>query len=88
MRARKAAPEGITRVALTLQEAEQMCPWGRSKFQEDVANGTCPTFRIGRRKFITESMMHAYVETLVDRSAKEDPPAARCRVRQARESIQ
>jgi len=41
-----------------------LVPWGRTQLEHDLADGTCPSFRRGRRRYISADQLQQYIENL------------------------
>ena len=50
------------RLAYSRLEAMKLVPWGRNKFDDDLRESVCKSFKVGRRVYITHSQLEEYVE--------------------------
>lgn len=66
MRAKKPPANGVRRIAHTKDEAFEFVPWGRNQFEFDLAEGICPSFKRGRRVFITDEQLREYLANVME----------------------
>lgn len=55
-----------TKFAYSKREALDLIPWGRNKFDDDIRDGICESFRVGRRVYVTEKYLREYVEKRIE----------------------
>jgi excisionase family DNA binding protein len=51
----------MSKLALTINEAVAVCPFGRSLLYEEIRNGRLPARKIGRRTFILRSDLERFL---------------------------
>ena len=59
-------------LAYSRAEARKRVPWGRNQFDDDLRDGICESFKIGRRVYITPEMLKRYVERRAEMSQCHD----------------
>lgn len=55
-----------TKFAYSKRDALDLIPWGRNKFDDDLRDGICESFRVGRRVYVTEKHLRDYVERRIE----------------------
>lgn len=49
----------------------KLLPWGRSRFEHDLASGLCPSFKRGRRKYISRDQLQEYIDKVSGKEKDE-----------------